>query len=169
MGEMVKIVVADSSALILLTKIGLIQRIIHMTDMVIPKSVESETANASLHVQFPDAKTIAGLIQDGKIKVLPVTKHKKLPVTLGRGETDAILLFQEINADLLLCDDGKALRACKYLNIPFLISPRLVVELYKRSALQLNIAIESLEQLQELGRYSPDIIGRAFLDLKEAS
>src|SRR3989338_372293 len=105
-----KIVVADSSALILLTKIQLIQPVVEHLEVYIPQTVYEEAASSSLQGQFPDAQEIESLIQEGKITVKEVKKHQKLPVVLGKGEEDAIILFTELKADLLLCDDGKALK-----------------------------------------------------------
>lgn len=162
-----KVGVADSSALILLTKTELIQDVIKHMEVFVPRSVYKEVADAALHKQHPDSKIIESLVQEGKIIVKDVKTHSVGSLALGRGEMDAISLFTELNADLLLCDDGKALKVCRHLKIPFMISPRLAVEFFKKGWVAQKKAIEALEQLREMGRYSPDIIARAFLELKE--
>lgn len=166
-----KIVVADSSALILLTKIELIDEVIKQMEVFIPQSVHDEVRGGpSLDSQGAyhwDAGVIEKLVQERKIIVKNVKGHSKLPLSLGKGEEDAIFLFSDLQADLLLCDDGKALKVCRHLKIPFIISPRLVVDFFKKGWIELKKAMDGLEQLREIGRYSPDIIARAFLELKE--
>lgn len=163
-----KIVVADSSALILLTKIDLIHEVIKQMEVFIPQSVCHEVRGGPSPAYHWDSGVIEKLVQERKIIVKDVKGHSELPLSLGKGEEDAILLFSEIQADLLLCDDGKALKVCRHLKIPFIISPRLVVDFFKKGWIELKKAIDGLEQLSEIGRYSPDIIARAFLELKEA-
>lgn len=162
-----KVVVADSSALILLTKIEIIHEVTRRMEVFIPQSVYHEVRRGPLSGYHWDSEVIEKVVQERKIIVKDVKGHSKLPISIGKGEEDAIFLFSELQADLLLCDDGKALKVCRHLKIPFIISPRLVVDFFKKGWIELKRAMDGLEQLREIGRYSPDIIARAFLELKE--
>ncbi|MDZ7697221.1 MAG: hypothetical protein U5R49_09970 [Deltaproteobacteria bacterium] len=64
-------------------------------------------------------------------------------------------------------DDGKAIKAARFLKVPFIVSPRIVVELYKLDKISFKKAREALEKLGTIGRYSPEIISDAFVSLME--
>ena len=89
-----------------------------------------------------------------------------MPVRLGPGESDAIRLFLQLKAHLLLTDDGKAIKASRILKIPFTISPNIVVDLCEKKDLTVNEATQALEKLRIFGRYSPDIIAERLLKLR---
>ena len=162
-----KIIVADSSSLILLTKTDIIQTVVKHFEVYIPPSVYREVVQEIPDIRYPDAKGIKRLIEAKKITLEQNTKKQEFPVTLDSGEEDALSLFFQVKADAFLTDDGKAIKVCRYLNIPFINSTKLIVSLCKKGWIKKDIAIEALEVLREIGRYAPDIISRAFLELAE--
>ena len=110
---MAKIVV-DSSALILLAKCGLIEKLCDSYQIVAPSSVIDEVASENMIKRFPDAAIIADLISNSKIKEQnPETVDLQLPLTLGQGETDALFLARELKNSIFATDDGKAIRASR--------------------------------------------------------
>ena len=66
---------------------------------------------------------------------------------------------------MFLTDDGRAIRICKVLKIPFTTSPRVVIDLYQRGVIDIDKAKEALNKLEILGRHSKDIISSALLEL----
>ncbi len=110
--------------------------------------------------KYPDAGIITELVKQQKIHVVEPSKGK-----MEKGEDEAVSLFGEIKADLFLCDDGRAIKICRVLQIPFTTSPRVVVDLYRKSLIDIDKAKEALNRLEILGRYSKDIIANALLDL----
>ena len=161
-----KIVVADSSSLILLAKIEVLDVFSKNTELYIPTSVFDECVRKVDGKKYPSAQVINELVEAKQIMVSKVVKNIKLPLQLGKGEEDAIKLMIEIKADLLACDDGKAIKICRFLKLPFIVTPKIVSSLYTKKMITLKKAKESLENLQIFGRYSPDIIARAFLELQ---
>ncbi len=89
------------------------------------------------------------------------------PVSLDRGEKDALLLAREIKKSLFATDDRKAIKTAKFLNLPFIITPRIVIDLFKLSKISPEQARKAIEKLRVIGRYSPDIIAHTFLSLTE--
>ena len=83
------------------------------------------------------------------------------------GEAAAIRLWFDADADLLLSDDGRAIRTCRILGLPFTSSPRVVVDLYRGGAIRLSRARRGLEMLAVAGRYSRDVIAAALVALQE--
>ena len=65
-------------------------------------------------------------------------------------------------------DDGKAIKAARFLKVPFIISPKIIVDLYRLQKISLKKARKSIEKLGKIGRYSPEIIAESILSLTEA-
>jgi predicted nucleic acid-binding protein len=163
-----KTIVLDASSLILLGKCGLVELLSQTFRIIIPKGVLNETVNEVTLKQHPEANVISELVQGEKIEVFPIVKEKfKFPVTLGRGEIEAIILTSKMGNAILITDDGKAIKACRYLKIPFTISPKMVVELYRLERIDFKNAKASIDKLRIIGRYSPEIIAEALIRLKE--
>ncbi|PXF55499.1 MAG: hypothetical protein C4B57_02410 [Deltaproteobacteria bacterium] len=49
----------------------------------------------------------------------------------SQGERDALLLAAGQNRAVLATDDGKAIKAARFLGLPFIITPGIVVELFR--------------------------------------
>jgi predicted nucleic acid-binding protein len=165
---MKKILVMDASSLILLGKCGLIEVLSKEFRVIIPRKVLNEVADEEILKQYPDANVIIELVHSKKIEVISTEKGRvKIPITLDEGETEAILLARQMGNAILATDDGKAIKACRYLKIPFIISPKVVTELYRLRKIDMMEAKHSIEKLGIIGRYSPEIISEALIRLKE--
>ncbi|NMX21347.1 DUF3368 domain-containing protein [ANME-1 cluster archaeon GoMg4] len=98
-------IVSNSSPLITLAKIGMLD-ILRRHELVIPKAVFDEITKSKKEY----AKE---LYEWGKDKVIGVENKKAveyLELMIDRGETETIVLAEEINADAVLIDDLKARR-----------------------------------------------------------
>ena len=83
--------VADSSALILLAKCGLLEIVCGLFDVIVPTVVRAEVASAGLVKNYPDAFLISELISRGAIKVQNPGSNRPLsPVSLHKGEEEAL-------------------------------------------------------------------------------
>lgn len=162
-----RVVVADASSLILLTKCSLLRKYANRVELITSRVVVDEVASSSLQRLHPDAVEIARAIADGVLGAKPVRSRKKLPLTLGRGEAAAIRLFVEEDAALVLTDDGRGLRTCRLLSIPFTTTPRVTVDLHRVGDVSTVEARRALEKLAVIGRYSSEIIAAALTALKE--
>jgi len=164
---MIKIV-ADSSALILLAKCDLLNVLCSSYKVLSPSSVIEETASKELLMKYPDALLIADLVSSGKITVQePKNVDLLFPLLLNQGEKDALLLARELTKSLVATDDGKAIKTAKFLDLPFIIAPRIVIDLFKTKKISREHARKAIEKLSVIGRYSPDIIAHALLTLTE--
>jgi hypothetical protein len=59
------------------------------------------------------------------------------------------------------------IRAARFLRVPFIITPKLVVELFRLQKISFKKGRDSLEKLGKIGRYSPEIIADALVSLME--
>lgn len=160
--------VADSSTLILLAKCGLLEMVCEMFEVLLPDTVKIEVASEKMVRNYPDAAIISKLVSLRKLKVQnPGNERPPIPLSLHRGEEDALFLAIELGRSLLATDDGKAIRAARFFNIPFIVTPKIVVELFRFQKISLEKARESLEKLAKIGRYSPEIIAEALIKLME--
>jgi len=160
--------VADSSALILLAKCGLLEIVCALFEIIVPEAVTMEVASEDLAKDYPDAALISELTSRRAIKVQsPGSDRLRSPVSLHKGEEDALLLAIELEGSLLATDDGKAIKAARFFKVPFIITPKIVVELFRLQKISFQKARESLEKLGKIGRYSPEIIADALVSLME--
>ena len=53
------------------------------------------------------------------------------------------------------------------MRVPFIITPKLVVELFRLQKISFKKGRDSLEKLSKIGRYSPEIIADALVSLME--
>lgn len=162
-----RLVVADASSLILLAKCSLLGVYGRQVTLLAPAQVLAEAAAEELWPEHPDAAEIARCVEEGLVRGEVVKSKRRLPLSLGAGEAAAIRLFLDRKADLLLADDGRALRTCRLLAIPFTTTPRVVVDLHARGSIAPARARRALEKLAVVGRYSRDVIAAALAALLE--
>jgi predicted nucleic acid-binding protein len=161
-------IVADSSALILLAKCSLLKTVCDLFDVIVPKAVSIEVASKDLVRNYPDATLISDLMSKGLIKIQsPGNARTSLPISLHKGEEEALLLATKLDGSMLATDDGKAIKAARFFNVPFIITPKIVVELFRLQKISFKKARKSIEKLAKIGRYSPEIIADALISLME--
>lgn len=116
---MSKIVVADSSCLIGLSKIGKLN-ILHQLfgEIIIPEAVFSEVVIQG--EGRPGAKEVKDTNWIKKIAVKNEIAVKALKLSLGAGESEAIVLASECNAEFIILDDWKARQIAEELSLPII-------------------------------------------------
>lgn len=126
---------------------------------------------AAVHiVQTVQSSTFGGLVQvaRGSIRVQdPGATGTHLSMSLHHGEKQALLPALNMEGSIFATDDGKAIRAARFLRVPFAITPKLVVELFRLQKISFKKGRGSLEKLGKIGRYSPEIIADALASLME--
>lgn len=160
--------VADSSSLILLAKCSLLEIVCDLFDVFVPTAVVVETASEGLVKNHPDAALISDLISKGAMTVQNPGRDKFiLSQSLHKGEKEAIELAVKRNGALLATDDGKAIKAARFLKVPYVITPKIVTELFRLQKISFKKAHGSVKKLGKIGRYSPEIIADALVSLME--
>ncbi len=114
---MSKVVIADSSCLIGLSKISQLDLLRQLFGQVlIPKAVYHEVVVRGVNRPGASEVAAAGWIEVCEIKDQLALRTLKL--TLGVGESEAIILASEKSADFLILDDWKARQIALGLDLP---------------------------------------------------
>lgn len=110
-------IVLNSSPLIFLAKLGYLNQFVESSDnFYIPQSVADEIRVKS----DPASQTVQALINSGSLQVWAsnlTTLVNSLNQRLGKGESEAIALGIELNADYVLLDDSTARREARRLGL----------------------------------------------------
>lgn len=159
MSSINKRLLIDSSSLILLHKCGVIPGLLDFCIPVIP-----ETVFAELTVKGHDgADLFRQLCMEGKIVISIPGKNKVLNLSrsLGKGETDVILLYHEGQGDYIIIDDGKGGSYCRNNGIPYINALLAVKIIFMKKLITEDVFSCAWNWLVKYGRYSKDIVIRA--------
>ena len=155
-------IIFDASALILLTKVDLLNRVVEEFQVTITSIVAEECTRKE---ELFDAKLIKAFILQGKIRVHETTIAKEgrmlaKAFNMGDGETSSLLLAKTTDS-ILATDDGQAIKTCKVLQIPLLTAIHFLLSLNQKRILKHDLALAKLKLLEKFGRYNQEIIRHA--------
>lgn len=167
-----KLIVSDASSLILLNKIKLIEKLAKLMSIKIPLEVKKEAVDMGKENNYQDAFEIEKLISKNLVEIKEVKNHKEVSelmkkYNIEKGESEAVQLFKELNADLLATDDRNAINTCNLLNIPTSGSLAFVINLNEIKIISKKEGEEMINKLSIFGRYNIDIINKALNDIRE--
>ena len=158
-----KIVIADTGALISLghiEHIGLIEEI--FGDFYIAQAVWEELKNYE-NPEFNDK-----FLNDLKGRVVKIKARNYLSMVMDYGESESVILYEELQADYLLIDDNKARIVAESFNVNCIGSIGLLIK-----AKQKGLIVELkpvFEKWISVGRYfSRKLLNKILTDLGEKS
>lgn len=165
------IVIEDSMVLIFLAKLDLIKEVKMMFgNVLISKEVEKETVIEAKKAGHLDAFKIEKSIKDGLVQVREVKDKIKVREImenfgLGLGEAETIQLYFQENADLLFCDEKKARKVAKILNMNLIGTPEVILQLYRRKFISKGKAKEAIIDLEKIGWFNASVIFNALTEI----
>lgn len=146
-------VVFDSTSLILTAKIDLLSSLTGEMDIMVTPTVKEE----STAMDSPDARMIDQQIQEGRIDIVePGDEEIKNLVEnykLDSGEASSIALHRTKEAELLATDDGKAIEACRIMDISYTTILKLLQRAEEKDIINQERAVAKLEELEKYGWY----------------
>jgi predicted nucleic acid-binding protein len=161
----------DSSTLILIAKVELLDRFLKGIGMeiAIPKAVEDECCGGKKTL---DALFIRKALDESRIKVKGVRNRKLVAkleedFSMGRGESEAIALALQEKALLVGIDDKNGMNACKLAGIPFTTAVGILVRSREKGLIDRDDAAMKLSALAKFGWYRSAILEDARLRLEE--
>ena len=148
--------VSNTSTLVLLAKIGCLEKFIEISPTTeIPEQVKKE---ALFDKNSYYAKLIDRLIQNKNIVSAPVDKSAIRTImsefNLDEGEAATYALFNNRKHKAVLTDDGELIKLCKLEKVDFICAMAVVIRMCEKKVLSKKQAIEKLEDLNKIGRYS---------------
>jgi predicted nucleic acid-binding protein len=161
-----KIIVSDSSTLILMEKIDLLHLLTSRDRIIIPDHVYEEAVTKGISRKARDAYGIKNFVENKEIEVIPVVDQGKVKLlmkefNLGKGETEAVALYHEQEADLVATDDHKGINLCRIEKIPFATAIAFVIDFASNHTVSIDTAKEMIRKLGKYGRYNTEIIMEA--------
>lgn len=151
-----KKIVCDANSIIYLTKINLLEPLVQIADLVLPQVVVQECLKPTF-IHHKDADLIEALLRVGQIRSVPNEVKNTYP-KLGSGEASVLDAFHHLSADIVLTDDGEAVKYCRDKKIPFLSSPFVPAVLYQRESITLVRALRGVFALGEIGYFSKEVL-----------
>lgn len=147
------IVVSDTTPLISLLKINHLELLEEVYGtVIIPRAVFSElTSNKDFQAE---AETISGakFIECREISDTTALNILQRVTLLDLGESEAIILAQELKADVLLMDESKGRKVAKQLGIPLSGALGVLIDSFDIGLLTAPEVKGCLEELQRVGR-----------------
>lgn len=141
--------ILDTDALIKLAKAMILPVLADRTKCVVPSQVYNEVLKGKENM-YEDAFIVEELIKRGKIKTVSV---KEIPtMSLGKGESAALALFQRIKADAIISDDRKFLTVLEGKDIPFIIPTDVIAILAINRKISKQEANKALKRIQSIVR-----------------
>lgn len=153
-------VVMDSSALILLAKLGALDKLLESIKekVVLGEQVYREvTAKETF-----DAKLIADRVKEGLMQIRRVGKMQLFNGVMkdfgcGVGEAESITLGIETRNGIAT-DDKKAMNACKLLKVRWTTTADIVTEMYDKKKISHDEALAYVVRLEKYGWYGRKLI-----------
>ncbi len=158
------IIICDSSLLILLSKLEMLDLLIEAFDnVIIPQAVYSESVTLGKILKKMDAFLIEKQVKDKKInlkQIKDIAEKENLikNFNIHDGEAEAIVLYIEEKADLLGTDDYKTLKVCKILEIKYFTTLLFIIRCFSNNKLSKDSTFLKFENLKEIGWYKENII-----------
>jgi len=148
------ILIADSSAIIALAIIDKLEVLEQLFgEVYVPQAVYDE-------ISKQDKAESERLTNFCKDKTLNIITNINLNITLGQGESEAIILYKEKNADYFLCDDKKAKKFAKKFGVNVIGSLGILLK-----AKESNLIEELKPLLNKLKNSEVFIDDRIFLEV----
>ena len=148
--------VSNTSTLVLLAKVGCLEIFIEISPNIeIPAQVKRE---ALFEKDSYYARLIQKLILRKKIIIVQAKKSDinkiMMQFKLDEGEAAAYAIFNNKKHQAILTDDGELIKLCKLGKIPFICAMAVIIRLFEKKKLPKEEAINKLEDLYKIGRYS---------------
>ncbi len=154
--------------MILLAKVGLLEKFLSRRPAAIPSSVYDEVIQGKEKGK-EDSYLIETLVKDSKITLGEPKKSTCIEVgnlfNLHGGERDVLALAKDMNIKCIVCDDKKAINASKALGLKFITALNIVVAMCLKGEISKEEAEKQIDTLDEFGWYNIKLIKKARQDI----
>jgi len=148
------IVVSDTTPLITLMKVNQLDLLEKLFDNVkIPKSVYAELTENPLYQEEAEYIKRSAFIGISTVNDTKSVSLLRKAAGLDKGESEAIILTEEIFADLLLMDERKGRLVAKQMGIAIVGTLGILLSAFEANILTSEAVIECLDNMKKNGRW----------------
>ncbi len=153
-------IIADATALILLSKVSILETLVNRNNVITSKIVYQEVVRGKEKGRA-DSLLVERLVKENKIKLkIPdesIKNNIEKLLNLKAGELEVVSLAYKTK-HIIISDDKKCLNAAKALGIGLMTSLDVIAVLLKNKVITKKKALEYLDDLSEYGWYSKNLI-----------
>ena len=153
-------IIADATALILLSKVSILETFVNRNNIITSKIVYQEVVRGKEKGR-EDSILVERLVQENKIKLKIPNESIKNNIerlfNLKDGELEIVSLVYK-TSHTILSDDKKCLNVAKALGIGFITSLDVIIVQLKKKAITKKKALGCIDELEEYGWYSKNLI-----------
>ena len=147
------IVVSDTTPIISLLKINRLDLLKKLYGSVLlPRAVFSELTSNKTYQSEADIISQSDFIECRDVRNTQALTVLQALTTLDLGESEAIILAQEYEADVLLMDEAKGRKVAQQLHIPLSGALGVLIDCFDSGLLAKSEVSECLDILQQAGR-----------------
>lgn len=157
------IVISDTTPLITLMKVGHLDLLNNFFGNIhIPEAVYNElTSNPRFHIEAIQIQNCSYIsvktVSDSRTSIDHFCKSTELDI----GESEAIILSREMNADLLLIDELKGRQVAEKMGLKIMGTIGLLLAAFEENSISTQEMLESIEILRSSNRH----IGEQYFEL----
>lgn len=156
-------VFCDSSSLILITKIELVNELVEFGNLFIGEKVFDEIVVQGKNKGKENSFIVNKLVSEGKIKIIKLNDKKffsfiMTEFRLDESEAEVIALAYASKLSIVFTDDLEAMKACKTQGIIYFTSLTFLVKLVREKKISIETGLNKLEKLSKIGFYSKELI-----------
>ena len=153
-------IIADATALILLAKVTVLEKFVNRNDVITSKIVYEEVVIGKEKGR-KDSILVERLVQEDKLRLKIPNKTIKNKIekffSLKAGELEVVSLAYKTK-HTILSDDKKCMNVAKALGMYFITSLDVITAMYKKSVITKKKAMDCINEMEEYGWYSKDLI-----------
>ena len=162
-------VVKDSMVLINLAKITLLESSCdHFKKVLIPRAVFEETVIVGKNKGMEDALVIEAIIKKKKIEVKNLRNKRLIRIVnqfnIYGGEAEALALYLQEKADLLISDDYNLRKKKESVNAKIIGSLAVVLKLRKEKKINKEKFFIAINKMRDIGWFSSSILDKVLIE-----
>ena len=151
------IVIADTTPIISLLKIKRLDILHHLFgEVIIPQAVYKELTSNADHIEEAFAIQNADYLKISEPLPTDLVRLFRKSTGLDLGESEALIMSEQNNADILLMDEMKGRKIAKLMNINIMGTIGVLIKSYQMELMNQNDMEEAIQIFKSSGRFISD-------------
>ena len=151
------IVIADTTPIISLLKIKRLDILHHLFgEVIIPQAVYKELTSNAEHIEEAFAIQNADYLKISEPLPTDLVRLFRKSTGLDLGESEALIMSEQNNADILLMDEMKGRKIAKLMNINIMGTIGVLIKSYQMGLMNQNDMEKAIQIFKSSGRFISD-------------